>query len=301
MKRGIHKTLSRINPVRRTEAEGPALAVGDELLASIVAEGREASPAGPVVRDRQRIATSWRASRRRTSRVLAAGVACLALGGTAMAAVGVWDPGIGSDAAYSPPPSISTSPIPAAVTAEIGVLRREPDAADRGPAVEATLRELGSGTLVNIQPDSVRFLEESAPGEATILFSGAGRFGNEGDNPGSVCVGLPGNSGESGGLCSGLGEIMAGEAFWAVQKSYLRHGKETAGPGHAEGLVPDGVASVTVTVGNGAERSVAVHDNYFRIAWDRSEAAPSLEDLPTASQVTWHDASGAVIPKGANK
>jgi hypothetical protein len=263
-----------------------------EKMLSAAAERRVAQPAPRTLRARLG---------GHVSRTLGIGLASLALVGTAMAAAGVWDPGIGSHAAFSPPPSISSSPVPAAVTAEIGALRRAPDAADRGPAVEATLSELGSGTVANIQPDSVRFLEESAPGEATILFSGAGREGGEGDKAGSVCVGGPGNSGEGGARCAGLGEIMAGKAFWPVQESYLRDGNETIGPGQADGIVPDGVASLTVTMSNGVERAVTVHDNYFHFTWGPSEAAPSLDEFEwSAFQVTWHDASGAVVPKGTN-
>jgi hypothetical protein len=259
-----------------------------EKMLSAAAERRVARPAPSTLRARLG---------GHLSRTLGIGFASLALVGTAMAATGVWDPGIGSHAAFSPPPSISTSSVPAAVTEEIGALRGEPGAADRGPAVETTLSELGSLTVANIQPDSIRFLEENAQGEATILFSGEDLESGEGAKPDSVCVGYPGNSGEAVGICADLGEIMAGNAFWPVQEFHLRDGKETVGPGHADGIVPDGVASLTVTMGNGVERAVTVHDNYFHFTWGPSEATPSLEELLSASQVTWHDASGAVVPK----
>ena len=220
-------------------------------------------------------------------RMLGIGFASFAIVGTAMAAVGVWNPGIGNDAAFSSPPAINTSPIPAAVTAEIGALRREPVAADRSPAVEATLGQLGNSGIANIRLDSVRFLEESVPGEATILFSG--EESGAGKKADSVCLGQPGNSGEAGSICFGLGEIMAGN-FLAAQGFHGSDGEETVDQGKAEGIVPDGVASLTVTMAEGVEREIPVHDNYFHFTWDSSEAVAG------PLRVTWRDASGAVVP-----
>lgn len=331
----VNAALSETNPVSRAAVEGPVRVVGDELIAPIVAEPQEVLSASDAVavRPRPRGAAGPRPTGWRASRVLAAGVACLALGGTAMAATGVWNPAIGSHVPDSPPPTVSTSPVSSAMVGALGVLRREATAQDHGPEVEATLRTLGrsfdGGVLgrfyvSGVRPESVRFLEAGADGEATILFSaeesgwafmdpeanpsGHPNFDQEGnpwDYPDGdeVCVfkplpnGSPGASGTIEGVpvCSDLQAVLAGEAMW--QEETL-----TDPSGEAFGLVPDGVTAITAKFSNGIERDVAVADNYWQFSWNDGEGVITEEELESGAavgpaEIIWHDASGAVIPQ----
>jgi hypothetical protein len=87
-----------------------------------------------------------------------------------------------------------------------------------------------------------------------------------------------------------------------VSRSSWTSGKHTPltarfNVGEFEGLVPDGVASITATMANGAERQIPVHDNFFKFEWAPPEADPTGTLSSAQSQVTWHDAAGAVIAK----
>lgn len=320
-RRDINAALLDANPVSRAAVEAPAWAVGDELIAVIVAEPREASSAGS------------RPTARRASRVLAAGVASLALGGTAMAATGVWDPAIGSDATDSSPPTISAAPVSSAMTDALGVLRRAPGVEDRGPEVEATLATLGrsfdQGSLgrsyvKGVRPESVRYLGPGIEGGATILFSSEAAwqtFMDSTERPESaphtdlgdgdrVCVFRPQGSGPASPgvvqgvpMCFDLDAVLAGNAVWLDESFDDPYGEEFDDPnGEAWGLVPDGVAAVTAKFPNGAEREIAVADNYFQFSWSNVEEALSSEGLEPGSaivpaEIIWHDASGAVVPQ----
>jgi hypothetical protein len=309
MKADTDARLSRANPISRAAAEGPARLMGGDLLAAIITEPRE-TPPGPQTSPSERnpLATGRRFAGWPPPRVAAAALTCLALGGTAMAATGVWDPDIGSHAPYSPPPRISTTPVPAAITAELGVLRREPEALDRGSGVEATLSTLGNYFVQDVRPESVRYLGANERGEATIVFSAEDSVWSkvsqshqsvEGVDGEPICIGGPSKrvDGEASAICWDLNQIISGEALSAIQESHLSYGKETLGSGWAEGLVPDGVTSVTATMADGAKRQVPVHDNYFRFEWAPSEADPTLTSILDQSQITWHDATGAVVTK----
>jgi hypothetical protein len=247
----------------------------------------------------------------RTSRVLATGAACLAFGGTAMAATGVWNPLIGTEAADSPPPSISNTPVSAAVTDSLAVLRREPTDQDHGAAVEATLRTLGKtfgfahspdptrmGELLRyfrygvkgVRPDSVRYLGPAAPGKATILFSaedaGFGLFSLEaleGKDPGDevlfldgqgLCVYTPraaGTQAENPGAGIPTCFVLS-DILDGTAVWWDEIGIEPSG--EAAGVVPDGVASVTAKFPNGSEVEAPVANNYFQLSWGVAQSTP---------------------------
>jgi len=228
----------------------------------------------------------------RASRVVAIGLTCLAFGGTAMAATGIWDPGIGTDT-QSGPPTLSATPVPAPMTEALGVLRRASDAQDHGPAVEATLSTIGSKWLEGVRLDSVRYLPAGTNGEAAILFSQEGRWGSSEQGEDHVCVYRPGPGaassvdGEAVPFCAGLNGMLAGELWGELPNP--------DGSGIAFGLVPDGVASVTARFGSGTERDVPVSDNYFEFSWDAAENAPSAKEYPY--EMTWRNADGTVVEK----
>jgi len=265
----------------------------------------------PALPELERRLTTAAAARRKRSgrrivgsrgtRIAVAGLACLAFGGSAMAATGVWDPPIGTKAPNTSPPTVSATPVPAAMSEALGAFRREPDARDRGPEVEATLSTLGSSFADGVRPDSVRYLEGNARGEATVLFSaersvltsgkGLELFGS--GEP--ACVDVPAAGMETAPLCFGLDKILAGEATFAVE----RIDRQT---GEAWGLVPDGVASVTARFGGGVAWEVPVADNYFKYSWGNPDTDPIDGEGPLVSRINpfkdliWRDADGNVVP-----
>lgn len=251
-------------------------------------------------------------------RIAAAGLACLAFGGTAMAATGVWNPEIGASAPYGPPPEIATTPVPAAMAEALGVFRREPTAQDHAPAVEATLSDLGSQFANGVRPGSVRFLEGDPSGKATLLLSAersdvtsnSAEFFGSGE---PACVVRPDSSpdpSEAIPLCFGLDKILAGEADMEVERI---DAKTNNAWGLAWGLVPDGVATVTFRDGEGERQELPVRDNYFHYSWGDPPVNPDLPVNPVERELTvfkssleanlnrlkdlvWHDADGNVVP-----
>lgn len=211
------------------------------------------------------------------SRVLAVGAACLAFAGTAVAASEIWNPGIGSET-LSGPASVSSSPVPAEITNALGVLRREPAAADRGPAVEATLRKVASGD--GVRPESARYLGSESNGQAIVLFS-AENVPAEG-----LCLAQPLGAGPASD-CYSLSEILAGEAR-------ITFGDASTDQYAVVGIVPDGVASVTLEFGS-ADRTVPVEDNYFLAPLSGSQIANGEFAVQSA---VWLDADGQVVPQG---
>lgn len=239
--------------------------------------------------------------RGRLPRVAAIGAACLAFGGTAMAATGVWNPSIG-DQANTPSPAISATPVPAAMAEALGAFRRAPDAQDHGPAVEATLSTLGGRFADGIRPDSVRYLGDDASGEAMILVSAERSLFTSGDavsvfgsgEPACVVVPNSGEGGEAVPMCFGLDKILAGEAEVLIDSADHLSGE-------VWGLVPDGVASVTARFGDDAVHQVPVTDNHFVYRWGNPQARLIKESLvywtSRSKDTVWHDADGNVVPK----
>ena len=224
------------------------------------------------------------ALRARPSRIVAVGLACLAFGGTAMAASGVWNPIVGSS---DDPATISNTPVPAELTAAIGVLRRDQTDQDRSAEVEATLN--GGEVPDGVRLDSVRYLAPGDNGEATILLSGerASVYETE-EEP--VCVVRPfGGDLRAVSLCFDLPMLMADHAramFFDV----------AANSATAIGLVPDGVASVTAQFGSAPDRIVSVANNY----WELDVSGPELSNANGESgvqQTIWRDADGNVVPQ----
>jgi hypothetical protein len=241
----------------------------------------------------------------RGSRIGLAGLACLAFGGSAMAA-GVWDPGIGTDAPNEGngsallgegPATLATTPVPAAVTEALGVLRRDPTAQDHGAEVEATLA--GVAFVDRVRPESVRFLAAGERGEATIVLTAEKsvetQFSKESSSE-AICVFRPGAAGYGHVSdvvpgCFSLSELLAGRAYADEVNNPL-------GQGLAFGLVPDGVASVTAEFAEAPDVTVPVKDNYFEIPLSGAEVGEGSGDMEGGvRRVLWHDASGALVPQ----
>jgi hypothetical protein len=271
-----------------------------------------------AARQVRRTAPGRRVGGWRVSRLVAVGAGCLVFAGTAMAATGVWNPVVGSE---SHPATLSDTPVPADLTAKLGVLRREQTPQDRSAEVEATLAGLGGGTSgpEGVRLESVRYLAPAPNGEATILLSGerAGWAANAVIHsesrtllvgPGEpestaepLCVArpFPGDH-QSVALCFGLSQLLSGEAIGTG----IDASSET---GTAFGVVPDGVASVTAEFESGPPVTVQVADNYWELPLNGTELAGvrGEHNVPVVransqagiEHTVWRDADGAVIPQ----
>jgi hypothetical protein len=253
-------------------------------------------------------AGGFRIAGARASRLVPLGLVCLAFAGTAMAATGVWEPPIGTQASNSPPPSTSTNPVPTDLTDALGALRRAPDARDRGPEVEKTLSTLGAAFVNGVRPDSVRYLEPWGDhGEAVVLFSAESSVFADAKDP--ACVAIPSTggagaiNGEAAVECFELDKILVGQAITAWERWPTRDG-EMVKPGHGEafGLVPDKVSSITAEFENGFQLDAPVTDNFFKFDWDPADAGEDVADITVLkrigpARIIWHDAEGNAVPQ----
>jgi hypothetical protein len=198
-------------------------------------------------------------TRRRVARVAFAAAAVFAIGGSALAATGVWNGGwnpLIGDRASSGAPTHAATAVPEAVREALGVMGRSPTPADRGAAVRETLHGVDAYHVAGVRPNSVRYLGPAAAGSAAILISVEAA-----DSPGggSLCIFRPIVSGGRGApaTCFDLPQILAGEAVASVgsPQTTLTYG-----------LVPDGVATVVAHFADGTEREVPVANNFFQFA-----------------------------------
>jgi hypothetical protein len=199
-------------------------------------------------------------------------------------ASGIWDPGIGIRSS-SGPATVSDTPVPAALTEALGVLRRPATAQDRSAEVEATLR--GAVGADGVRPDSARYLAAGVPGEATVLLS------SESVNPvftdgQPLCVFRPHEvGGQIPAGCFGADQLLSGEATATLID-------ERTGAAIAYGMGPDGVATVTAKFGSAPDRTIPVANNYWEM--DLSGAELSNANGESSVQGTvWRDANGAVV------
>jgi hypothetical protein len=225
-----------------------------------------------------------RALRVRPSRIVAVGLSCLAFGGTAMAATGAWNPIVGDN---DNPATLSSTAVPAELTAALGVLRRDQNDQDRSAEVEATLN--GGEMPEGVRLDSVRYLAPAENGEATILLSGVATAPYEtAEEP--LCVVRPfAGDPHAASLCFDLPMLMSDHAramFVDVASN----------SGTAIGLVPDGVESVTAKFGSAPDRTVPVTNNYWELDLSGAELS-NAHGESGVQRTVWHDASGAVVPQ----
>jgi hypothetical protein len=254
-------------------AENTVLPQLERALASAVSGRIEGSGTG-VGRGRIRL---------RRHRVAAIALAGLLVAGTAVATTGSWHPSIG-DRSNPGPPTLSYGPVTRADTEVLGVLRRQPTALDRGPAVRETLHNVDRYHFAGVRPESVRFLAHGVGGQAAILVS-VEEFEGKTDHP--LCVFQPVTPGGSAFGCYSLAEIRADLAmavYGAPDRSI------------AYGLVPDGVAAVTAHFSRGRSRRGEVVNNYFHIGWGAGAGAGGHLD-PEAGwkSLDFENAAGKVI------
>lgn len=229
----------------------------------------------------------WWASRRN---VLVA-IAALAVAVPAVAATEPWQPILGRPALHDTPHGTSKTPVPPDALAALGVLRRPQNDEDRGPVARALLRYVGQ-QFGGVRLASVRLVTMS-PGHHALVLSAVsvGRAASKGragvGDP--VCLVF-----SAGGLCGPPSALRATGITM------------TGGP-TVRGLVPDGVATVTLRFGHGPTRSAAVHDNVFWLTGaptthrtvpappgsGRRRTAPLV--MTRAFTVRWLDRHGRVI------
>jgi len=171
----------------------------------------------------------------------------------------------------APPPDAPT-PIagtpPASQLARFGVLRRAPTTADR-EALRTLLAQMSPADIPDLREDYVR-----AVGPGLILYSlpyanPIWNSVNGGVNRDPLCI-----YAATGGLGCFTGDQLAAGATLV------------AGAGRV-GLVPDGVASVTLRLDNGRDYSAKVRDNVFEAEVPRPHGV-----APDVRGVTWRDARG---------
>lgn len=220
-------------------------------------------------------------ARRRARRFrlgLMTSAAVVSVGGAAVAGTALWGPVLGFEDGNRP--SASSTPVPSAQAAVLGVLGADQTAADRGPVAREALALL-TRQYVGIRVSGVRVLRASATGEALVLVPVAelapvapgARTGRD-----EVCVYARVRTGNAGGRCFATDDVRRGAAT------------STEGP-MAWGLVPDGVARVVVHTRGGGTVERDVERNAFTV-----DAA--VVD-PATGLVDWLDAEGrAVTPEG---
>ncbi|HVQ58545.1 MAG TPA: hypothetical protein VMS60_06515 [Solirubrobacterales bacterium] len=278
----VERLLKQADPAEASVATGLSLDEAKrELLTGIVGDARDADQPARV----------RRRGLPRARHVVALGFACMAIGGTAVAA-GIWNPGVGT----SPDPrtfertlpGVATSPVPGPVTEVIGALGREQTDTDRDADVEAALSNLTYGAD-GVRLDSVRKVGEGVDGEATFLFS-AEETSEFTTSEEPVCVYRPIVAGEdAGAACFGLSQILTGNAR-------LTYVHAPTGILVVFGIVPDGVATLTAKFGSAPDRTIPVHDNYFELPLSGPEMSNANSEAGVIATV-WHDANGNVIPQ----
>jgi hypothetical protein len=135
----------------RDQFEEQLIAAAERLFAAPVA-----APVAPRARLRSR-------------RAALATCAAALLGGTALAATHPWSPELGTPQFREPPPTASADAPPHSQLEVLGVLRRAPTAADRGPEVRAALRYLSGISTHGIRTDYIRRLDAGASGGPVTL------------------------------------------------------------------------------------------------------------------------------------
>jgi hypothetical protein len=258
----------------------------DLKLASDPGRGASAiDPAGRPGRRRFGRLLANRVARRPTIVVLAA----ITAGGTAaVAATRPWAPLLGNDVGGHPTPSVSAPP--SDQLQRLAVLREPQTESDRGSGVQADLRTIGSQN-VGVRTAYVRLLGATSTGAAVALIP-TERFSDEAAGPAlagtedALCVFYPASrpAARFSGAdypCWTTPMLLRGRAVARVADGNIEH---------VFGLVPDGIARVELTLGDGTIVTTAPRANFF------DAALPPATSPFTAIQATrWFDANGAAV------
>jgi hypothetical protein len=225
---------------------------------------------------------AFRAPRRwrHRARVIGVVAATLIVAVPAAAATSGWDPFADAPERKLPAPTVSSLPPAASLTAQLAVLRRSPEPADRSDLARDAVRSFDNDVRV-VQLDSVRVLSPTAvlvPVESSEPRGPAGTAPNDRELS-SVCLYIADTDGTSGSSCHTARDIARGEALM-TQSAVI------------SGLVPDGVARVRLTARD-SQVSTEVHDNYFSVNFPAARISPGDPGSGArADGAEWFDARG---------
>lgn len=222
-------------------------------------------------------------------RGLMALVAVVVVAAPALAITEPWNPTIGRPNIDGPVTS-DRSPVAAAATDVLAVLRRPQTAADRDGAAPLLKGIVGS-QIDRVQTASIRLL---ADGWALV--------------PATAVQAAPGRSvGEQ--ICFTNGRSTTCGSARGLSSTGIAGSEATATATTFTGLVPDGVARVRFVGRDGSTKEVAVASNFYELVVDeiappRMIDAPKGYDgparipgppLPVAGVTEWLDANGTVV------
>lgn len=216
---------------------------------------------------------------RRRARLFRTGLissaAVLSIGGAATAGLALWNPILGHEDGNRP--SISSSPVPVSQSATLGVLRREQTAADRGLMAQEALAA-ATRRYVGVRLSGVRVIVGDGAGTGLALVP-VDRL-----RPRSTA----GPTVTDDALCV-FGRTAATDfELRCFSTTDVREGRATGSVGaRSWGLVPDGVAQISVPSAGSEPQVLPVRDNAFT-------AATSTID-PRDRSVTWLDDRGRTI------
>jgi hypothetical protein len=185
---------------------------------------------------------------------------------SALAAATHWSPQLGDSRRGHP--TVANASIPADQLAALAVLRRPQTDADRGPAVLSVLKLLGKEESGGIHLDGVRLLATHSDGGALILIpaqrSGSHDRGHPSDVQRNTLLLLSSNHRSAGGTRGTVSDLRAGRISMSSLRNPVLIGNRPDGF-VAEGLVPDGVVKVEVTLRGGIVKTAAVYNNSYEI------------------------------------
>jgi len=204
---------------------------------------------------------------------IAVGIALLAVGGAGAAASSLWLSPAGNPL-YGFNPGLTESAPPAAQLAALAVLRRAQTATDRGPGVQAALTDVNNFTT-GIRSNYVRVLATTSGGPV-VLVPVQTRNAAVGQPAiqNALCVYYPasGPSAQNQIDCWSTQQVLAGQATGGLATEEY-------------GLVPDGVSSVSVSLGSWT-KSVAVSGNFFDVPVPVAGGGNQSTSLPGTPTVT---------------
>jgi hypothetical protein len=235
----------------------------------------------------------------------------LTLGAAVAVATTVWQPQLGDERRGHPTADLSAPP--ADELAALGVLRRESTSGDRGAQSIYALRLLDP-SLRGIRTSHVRLLGSQSNGLGFILIpvqsyeapdAGAPSIAN------ALCVFSRDSDG--GGLgCYSMQQVLEGRAVGSFAQASQSGAPTAESPpsagshfmreqgfltdGVSYGLVPDGVASVTVTNRQGTI-TVPVRENFFQASLPTTGGSDDGRATSTSmpAMIQWRSAAGKVI------
>jgi hypothetical protein len=248
--------------------------------------------------------------RRRVRRTGLAAAGVLTLGTAVATATSIWQPQLG-DGRRGHPTADFSSP-PADELAALGILRRASTAVDRSAESTYALRLLDP-SLHGVRTAYVRQLGSQPNGGGFILipvqsYQAPDASGSTIAN--ALCIFARDRDG--GGLgCYSMQQILEGHAVGSLVQPGPAETAATASPqpsgshftrervsltqGFTYGLVPDGVASVTITNQQGTV-TVPTHENFFQASLPAAhgpDARRLRTSTPTAIQ--WKNPAGQII------